>query len=78
MIWILLAVMVVVVAVVAVWMDCARSQKDVTSYETMVGLHAVQGRFDVAQTKAELGRDAADARRKLRDELDGLEKRRRR
>lgn len=78
MIWLLLIVMVavVVVAVVAAGLDCARSPKSTASYETIVELHAVQRRFDVTQTKAELRRDAANARRHLRDELDGLERRR--
>lgn len=74
LIW-LLAAIVVAVVVVAVWLDCARSQKSVTRYETMVELHAVRRRFDVAQVKSELRRDAATARRELRDELDGLHKR---
>ena len=80
MIWILPAVMVavVIVALVSVWLDCARSQTGVTSYETMVELHAVRRRFAVARTKFELWRDAADARRELRDALNGLEQRRRR
>jgi len=78
-IWLLSVLMVAVVvgALVALALDCDRSPKSPANYETMVELHALQRRFDVAQTKAELRRDAADARRKLRGELDGLERRRR-
>jgi uncharacterized membrane protein (DUF106 family) len=73
-IWLFVVVVVLVLVALAIY--CARSQTGVTSYETMVELHAVQRRFDVAQTKAELRRDAADARRCLRDELDRCERRR--
>lgn len=77
MIW-LLPIFVVGALIVVGALHCAKSQKDVTSYETMVGLHAVRRRLDLAQFKYELRRNAADARRELRAELDGLEKRRRR
>ena len=74
MIWLLVVVVVavVVVALVSVLSDCARSQKGVTSYETMVELHGIRRRSEVAQVKTQLRSDAADAQRKLRDELDGL------
>ena len=70
-----IAVAVIVLALVAVALNCDRSPKSAASYETMVELHAVRRLFDVAQVKSELKRDAADARRELRAELDGLNKR---
>lgn len=79
MIWLLPALMVaaVVVALVALWLDGGESPKSAASYRAQVELHAVHRRFDVAQAKSEIRRDAADARRELRDELDGLSRRRR-
>jgi len=42
------------------------------SYRTLVSLHAIHRRFELARFKHELHRDAAEARRALHDELRRL------
>jgi len=44
------------------------------SYRLLVDLYAIRRRLDVAQFKAELDRDTADARRRLYAELRELER----
>jgi hypothetical protein len=52
-----------------------KSTVDSASYQTMVELHGIRRRLEVAQFKAELRRDAAELRRELRGELDRLDRR---
>jgi predicted transcriptional regulator len=61
--------------VIAMWLS-KRPSADVQTYRTLVELHRIRRRFDVAQLKSELRRDAADARRALRAELARLDGRR--
>lgn len=49
----------------------------VADYRTMVELHAIRRRFDVAWFKLALKRDVADARRRLHAELDEIDRRER-
>ncbi len=73
MIWLVIAVVVVVLAVLMLAYDNAPANP--TDYQARVELHAVRRRFEVAQVKHETRGDTADARRRLRDELDGLGRR---
>ncbi len=75
MIWLVVIVGVVVVVLVALALGYDNAQKSAVSYRTMVELHDVHRRFDVAQVKSELRRDGADARRVLRGELRRLDER---
>jgi hypothetical protein len=52
-----------------------RGKPDKRAYQVLVDLHAIRRRFDLAQFKFELRRDAADARRALRADLRKLSKR---
>jgi hypothetical protein len=75
----LLLSLAILVAVVAVVANHKRQDRDVDpdelDYRGMVELHAIRRRFDLARFRVELGRDAADARRGLRDELRRLDER---
>jgi uncharacterized membrane protein len=71
-IW-LVVILVVVVVLVVLALAGGHSQQSAASYQTRVELHAVHRRFDVGQLKSELRRDAADARRALRAELNKLD-----
>ncbi len=77
MIWLVVIVGMVVIVLVALALGFDNPPKSAVSYRTMVELHDIRRRFDAAQVKSELRRDGADARRALRDELDGLDSRRR-
>jgi hypothetical protein len=46
---------------------------DPRTYQVLVDLHAIRRRFDVALFKFQLGRDMADARRRLDAELEQLD-----
>jgi hypothetical protein len=71
---VLLVAALVVVGLVIVLTQCGQSAPpDRRTYETLVELHRIRRRFDVAQLKSELRRDGADARRVLRAELDELD-----
>jgi hypothetical protein len=52
-----------------------RSKPNPRIYRVMIELHAIRRRFDVAQFKVEVKRNAAYLRRELRDELNELDKR---
>ena len=51
-------------------------ETDRTPHQVIVGLYAIRRRLEVAQFKTDLRRDAAQARRALRDELNGRQRRR--
>jgi hypothetical protein len=76
----LLVVLVVAMPVILGLLSFRRrkSTVDSASYETMVELHGIRRRLEVAQFKTELRRDAARSRRELRAELGALGKRERR
>jgi hypothetical protein len=48
-----------------------KPETDRTPRQVIVGLYAIRRRLEVAQFKTDLRRDAAQARRVLRDELNG-------
>jgi len=74
MIWIALVIIVgvIVVAFGLLWYGrpAPRSEADA---RTMIELHRVCRRFDVAQVKHEIRRDAADTRRSLNADLRPLD-----
>jgi hypothetical protein len=69
----LLVALVVVGLVVLLSRRDRQSTPEPLDYQTLVELHRIRRRFDVAQLKSELRRNAADARRALRTELDKLD-----
>jgi hypothetical protein len=69
MIWLILVVIIVVVLAVLI-LSSRNSPSDAANYQTMVELYAIRRRGEVAQFKTGVRRDAADARRALRVELD--------
>ena len=69
MIWLILVVVIVVVLAMPI-LSSRNSPSDAANYQTMVELHAIRGRGEVARFKTDVRRDAADARRALRAELD--------
>jgi hypothetical protein len=70
MIWLLgLAVVVLVAALV---LGRPPVPPDPARYRTMVELHGIRKRQEVAQVKHEIRRDAAVTRRELREELGSL------
>jgi hypothetical protein len=75
--WLLLALVVAVAVVLVVfsWRG-SKPKADQSTYQAIVGLHAIRRRLEVAQVRTELRRDAAQMRRELRAELDGRERRR--
>jgi len=75
--WLFLAlVLAVQVVLVLLSRRGSRPEADQNTYQAIVGLHTIRRRLEVAQVKTELRRDAAQARRELRAELDGRERRR--
>lgn len=76
MIWLLVLAVVVVLAW-ALALGCAPAPPDPAHYRTMVELHGIRKRQEVAQVKHEIRRDAAVARRELREELGSLARRER-
>jgi hypothetical protein len=74
---ILLLDAVIVVMLVDRWLTDrhSHSQSDEGTYRVMVALHRIRRGLQVSQFKLETRRDAADARRRLRAELDALDKR---
>jgi hypothetical protein len=68
------------VALAGVWLGrgCGYSKLDADTYRVVVSLYAIRRRLEVAQFKTEVRRDAAHVRRRLRDELRGLDQRERR
>jgi hypothetical protein len=67
---------VAVLVLVGVWHQERRPAKPTVDQVT-VELHAIRRRFDVAWFRFQLGRDAADARRRLDAELRMMEDRER-
>lgn len=51
-----------------------RRRLNATDYRTMVELHAIRRRFDVACFASALKRDMADARRRLQAEMDEVDR----
>jgi hypothetical protein len=74
MIWLVIVTVVVLLAI-AVATGFHDGPPDAATYRTAIDLHAIQRRQEVAQVKSEVRRDAADARRELRAELDELSRR---
>lgn len=68
--WLLVALVVIGLVAVRYSRRDRRMAPDAHLYRAMVGLHRIRCRFDMAQLKNELRRDAADARRALRAELN--------
>lgn len=73
MIWLL--IVIVVVLAIALTAGCRDAPPDAATYRAAVGLRAIRKRQEVARFKSEVRRDAVDARRSLRIELDELNKR---
>ena len=73
MIWLL--ILIAVVLAIALTAGCRDAPPDAATYRAAVDLHAIRRRQEIAQVKSEVRRDAADARRALRIELDELSKR---
>lgn len=68
--WLFLALVVVVPVVLALLSRRgSKPEADQSTYQAIVGLHAVRRRLEVAQFKTELRRDTAHLRRELRAEL---------
>jgi hypothetical protein len=77
MIWLVIVIVVVLVIALAIVFGFHDAPPDAAAYRAAVDLHAIHRRQEVAQVKSEVKRDAADARRELRDELGALKKRER-
>jgi hypothetical protein len=78
MIWLLLVVLaVVIVALVAVWLDGETSPKSAPRYQARVELHGIQRRQELTEVKREIRRAAAQAERELQAELQRLNQPRR-
>ena len=75
MIWLL--IVVVLVIVIAARLGLHELPAEEISYRAMVDLHAIRRRLEVAQFKSEVRRDAASARRSLREDLRRLHDRER-
>jgi hypothetical protein len=73
-IWLIVCIAAVAVGGYVVWW-WGNSRPDEGDYQAMVELHRIRRRFDVSQFKSEVRRDAADARRELRDELSEMDRR---
>jgi hypothetical protein len=73
--WLFLALLLVVLALVS--LRRRRPKPTQLTYRVLVELYAIRRRLDVSQFKLEARRDAAMLRRKLRDELDELDRRNR-
>jgi len=77
-IWPLLVVVaVVIVALVAIWLDGETSPKSTAHYQARVELHGIQRRQEVTEVKREIRRAAAQAERELQAELERLNQPRR-
>lgn len=72
MIWLL--IVIVVALAIALAVGYHNSPRDAAAYRAGVELRAIHRRQEVAQFKGEVRREAADARRTLRAELDQLNK----
>jgi hypothetical protein len=70
MIW--LMALAVVVLVTALILGRPSAPPDPAHYRTMVELHGIRKRQEVAQAKHEIRRDAALARREMGEELGSL------
>jgi hypothetical protein len=66
-------------AVIGGWLAWwhGKPKSDAASYQVIVALHLMRRRLHVSQFKVEVRRDAADLRRRLRDELRELDRRER-
>jgi hypothetical protein len=73
-----LFVVLVVAAPVILGLLSFRRRKSIVDparYQTMVELHGIRRRLEVAQFKADVRREAAQQRRELRRELNRLDRR---
>ena len=75
LVWIFLALLLAVLALVS--LRRRRPKPTQLTYRVLVELYAIRRRLDVSQFKLDARRDAATVRRKLRDELDELNRRER-
>jgi hypothetical protein len=78
--WLIFVLMIAVPAVLVLLSQRRRKREiNPTTFQVIVGLHAIRRRLEVAQFRTELRRDAAHLRRELRDELqqDALSAKRR-
>jgi hypothetical protein len=75
MIWVL--IVVVLVIVLAARLGLHELPAEEISYRARVDLHVIRRRLEVAQFKSEVRRDAAAARRSLREDLRRLHDRER-
>jgi hypothetical protein len=75
MILLVVVIVVVLVVVVALVVGFHAGPPDAAIYRTVIDLHAIRRRQEVAQFKSDVRRDAATARRELRKELGEMNKR---
>jgi len=75
LVWLFLALLLAVLALVS--LRRRRPKPTQLTYRVLVELYAIRRRLDVSQFKFDARRDAATVRRKLRDELDELDRRNR-
>lgn len=77
MIWplIVVAVILVLALVGALAVGRCTAPPDAAYYRIAVELHGIRRRHELAEFKREVKRDAAQARRELREELDSLARR---
>jgi hypothetical protein len=75
LVWLFLALLLAVLALVS--LRRRRPKPTQLTYRVLVELYAIRRRLDVSQFKLDARRDAATLRRKLRDELDELNRRER-
>ncbi len=77
MIWLLFVVVVILVLALVGTLAVKRrpTPPDAAYYRMAVDLHGIRRRQEVGQFKREVKRDAAQARRELREELGGLARR---
>ena len=73
LVWLFLALLLAVMVLVS--LRRRRPKPTQLTYRVLVELYAIRRRLDVSQFKLETRRDAATLRRKLRDELDELNRR---
>jgi hypothetical protein len=71
-IWLGVIVVVAVVLLAALALASADSPRHGVDYQVKVALHGIRRRQEATQIKSEIRRDAAQARRELRAELDRL------
>jgi hypothetical protein len=73
----IVSALLVGVLLAGAWLTRGRGYRrlDANTYRVVISLHAIRRRLEVAQVRTEVRRDAAHVRRRLRDELRGLDQR---